>query len=374
MRIMGEGVAAASVAGTGLQSCAFPGVCVLPGGRWLVGFRGGFTKQDLPGQNGYFTWSDDQGETWSPPAAPFTPPRVEGRPGLFRTVYATALGGSRVLATLCWVDQSDPSLPFFNEETEGLLDCRIFHAISEDEGVTWSAPVLMDSTPYDVPVPVTGPALVLPHGEWVCQFELNKHYEDREPWRHSSVLMFSRDEGKTWPDHVAVSNDPDNRFFYWDQRPGLLADGRLLDLFWTYDSRKADYLNIHARMSEDHGRTWSPLWDTGVPGQPAAPVQLPDGKVVMVYVDRTEAPTIKARVSRDDGRTWPAESELAIARPQEAPQNVAKGSMQDSWAEMAAFSIGLPATALTKNGGVVVVYYSGTETDTTDIRWARLKP
>ena len=49
----------------------------------------------------------------------------------------------------------------------------------------------------------------------------------------------------------------------------LLPDGRLLDLFWTYDNHVAAYLNIHARASADGGRTWSALWDTGVPGQPA---------------------------------------------------------------------------------------------------------
>ncbi len=372
MRIVDQGIAAASIQGTKQQSCTFPGICVLPSGRWLLGFRGGLTKQGLPGQAAMLTWSDDQGKTWAPSSAPFTTPPIGQRPGLFRTIHPTSLGGDRVLASLCWVDQSDPTLAFFNEETEGLLDARIFHAISEDGGETWSEPVLMDSTPFRVPVPTTGPLLVLPNGEWACQFELNKHYNDPEPWRHSSVLMFSADQGHTWPEHSIASNDPANRFFYWDQRPSVLSDGKIFNVFWTYDSREAKYLNMHARSSADSGRTWSALWDTGVPGQAAPVVELAGGLLALVYVDRTEEPVIKVRTSTDGGKAWPDDTELVIARPQAATQNTAKTSMQDAWAEMSNFSIGLPHTARTNDGDLLVVYYSGPETDQTGIEWARI--
>ena len=82
-------------------------------------------------------------------------------------------------------------------------------------------------------------------GERVCQFETNKPYYDTTPWVHQSVLMFSRDAGRTWPRHTVVTRDP--RIFYWDQRPQVLPDGRILDLFWTYGNAAAAYLNIHAR-------------------------------------------------------------------------------------------------------------------------------
>jgi len=309
---------------------------------------------------------------WSDPVRPFDPPAIDGRPGLFRAAYPTALGGDRVLATLYWVDHSDPSLPFFNEETEGLLDSRIFLAQSSDGGLTWADPALVDTAPFNIPTPITGPVLVLPSGEWACQFELNKPYYDRSEWRHSSVLMFSRDEGKTWPSHAIVSSDPENRIFYWDQRPGVLADGTILDVFWTFDRKAAAYLNIHARSSADGGRTWSDLWDTGVPGQPAAPVSLPDGRIAMVYVDRTASPVIKLRVSKDRGRTWPNETEMIVYQAEVASQTKAKSTMQDAWAEMGKFSVGLPATAPLPDGDVLVVYYAGPATDQTDIQWARV--
>ena len=164
----------------------------------------------------------------------------------------------------------------------------------------------------------------------------------------------------------------DTRIFYWDQRPGILADGWILDLFWTYDNQAAVYLNILARESLDHGRTWSELWDTGVPGQPALPISLPDGRIAMVYVDRTGAPVIKMRISSDLGRTWLDSTEIVLYQTSPMSQTWEKKSMQDAWAEMAKFSVGLPATALLKNGDVLVVYYAGPDTDQTDIKWVRI--
>jgi hypothetical protein len=372
LKIVGKGIVVRGEPGTDRQSCAFSQVAVLPTGRWLVSWRTAPTKGGNAGQRVLFSFSDDEGRTWSAPAAPFVPPTVSGSPGRFRALAFTALGGSRALATLLWVDDSDPSLPYFNEQTEGLLDSRILFAESADGGRTWSPPTLMDTSPFNVPTPITGPVLRLPDGEWICQFETNKPYFDTAKWVHSSVMMFSRDGGRTWPRHSVVTRHP--TIFYWDQRPQVLAEGRILDLFWTYDNAAACYLNIHARESRDTGRTWSELWDTGVPGQPAPAVELPDGRLLMVYVDRTSAPAIRARISRDGGRTWPADTQFSIYESELATQTRTKAAMADAWSEMAVFSVGLPAAAALPSGDVLVVYYAGPETDRTNVEWARVRP
>jgi hypothetical protein len=372
LNIVAKGIVVRGETGTGRQSCAFPQVAVLPTGRWLVSCRAGPTKGGNAGQHVLFSFSDDEGLTWGAPAALFVPPPVAGRPGLFRTLAFTALGGSRVLATFSWVDHSDPSLPFFNEQTEGLLDSRILFAESADGGGTWSPPRLMDTSPFNVPTPTTGPVLRLPDGELICQFETNKAYYDTTPWVHSSVLMFSRDGGLTWPRHSIVTRHP--TIFYWDQRPQVLSGGRIFDLFWTYDNQTACYLNIHACESRDAGQTWSELWDTGVPGQPAPVVELPDGRLLMVYVDRTTATAIRARFSRDGGRTWTSDTQFSIYESKLATQTRTKAAMADAWSEMGKFSVGLPATAVLPGGDVLVVYYAGPETDRTDVEWARLRP
>lgn len=370
--IIGEGIVFASDAAGGLPSKAFSSVCVLPSGRWLAACRTAPRKTEMRGQHVTLSFSDDEGMHWSAPVAPFLPPPFEGKPGLFHSAYLTALGRDEVLAALMWIDHSDPDADFFNKVTEGLLETRIFFARSSDGGVTWGLPCPIDTAPFTIPTPLTGPVLLGQNGEWICQFELNKHYDDLTEWRHSSVLMFSHDEGVSWPEFSIASNDPDNKIFYWDQRPRIAGDGGILDVFWTYDNAQTKYLNIHARRSPDGGKTWSSFWDTGVPGQPAPPVFLSDGRIAMVYVDREAKPILKLRLSDDGGKTWPQTFERDLFRIDGSTQTVGKNSMQDAWAEMGAYSLGLPTTALLPDGDILVVFYAGRQTDQTDVRWIRI--
>jgi hypothetical protein len=376
MQIIAQGIVAHSQPGTGRQSCAFPGVCVTPSGRWLVTFRAGPTKAGMQGQRPLICWSDDAGATWSEPTAPFQPIRHRGTPGSFRTAYVTALSDGTLIAAICWVDDTDPARPFFNEETEGLLDTRICISRSDDNGVHWSPCEFVDTAPIDEPAPLTGAILNQGSGEdgdlLACQFELNKHYLDTTPWNHRSVLLLSGDSGRSWPDHVITSEVGDGSVFYWDQRPAVVGDGELLDLFWTFDRASGVYLNIHARRSQNQGRDWSSLWDTGVPGQPAPAVRLADGRLVMVYVDRTAAPAIKVRTSDDDGHDWPDASELTLFAHDVSQDLSQPGDMQTAWNEMYDFALGLPTTVLLSGGDVLVVFYAGSSGDETSIHWQRL--
>ena len=374
LKIVNQGIAVHSAHGTDRQSCAFPQIAVLPTGRWICGFRASRTKSGSEGQHSALAVSDDAGASWSEPISPFTAPAVEGGAGQFRSVAFTSLGGTDVLATLYWVDHSDPALPFYNETTQGLLDSRIYLARSSDGGMGWTVPVSVDTSPYHLPTPITGPVLLLPDGQWACQFELNKHYYDTTPWHHAAILKFSADQGRTWPDHVVAAQDPENRIFYWDQRPQVMADGSILNYFWTYDTATGTYLDIRGRRSADSGRTWSEMWDIGLPGQPARPVPLPGGRVGLIYVDRTGSPLIKMRVSTDGGRSFPAATELVLYDSALSAQMRNRATMQDAWSDMFKFSVGLPAPAVLPGGDVLVVYYAGPEPDTTDIRWVRVAP
>ena len=374
MKIIDQGTVCSFPQGSKNQSNAFAKISVTSTGRWICGFRSASSKQGCAGQQAALSYSDDQGQSWTGPIMPFVPEPVNGKPGNFRCAMVTEINPSELLAVVAWVDQSDPTLPFFNEETEGLLDMYIFFSRSYDDGETWSKPEIMDTTPYNMPTPTTGPVLVMPNGKLACQFELNKHYYEEKPWVHHSVLMFSSDNGKTWPEYSQANDDSNNMTIYWDQRPNVVSPERVLNLFWTYDKTTESYLNIHASESLDSGHTWSPMWDTQVPGQPAPPISLPDGTIAMVYIDRTDIPTIKMRISPDGGHTWPAETELEIYRHDGKSQTVANLDMTEAWAEMGAFSVGLPETAALPNGDILVSYYAGPTTDCTAVKWARIGP
>ncbi len=374
LKIVDRGTVFSGEFGTDRQSCTFPGVCVLSDGSWVCTFRAAPMKAALADQKVLVTWTENDGGKWSSPATPFVPPSRNGKVGSFRTGYLTETSGGFLLSILCWVDQSSPNLPFFNEKTEGLLDTRICISQSTDKGSTWSEPEFIDTHPFECPTPITGPLLEVGKNLVACQFELNKGYEDSKPWLHKSILLFSSDRGKSWSHHSVVSEDPKGKLFYWDQRPGVLMDGRILELFWTFDRENEIYRNIHARQSTDNGSAWSDIWDTGIPGQPAAPVSLRDGSVAMVYVDRTGPPTIKVRVSQDGGHTWEMGLEVILWETQVAAGGLNRTTMNEAWTEMSDFAVGLPSTAPLANGDVLVVFYAGDETDFTSIHWVRLAP
>lgn len=365
-----DGKIAGGAEGSDLSSCTFPGICVLPGGHMIASFKGSPLKGPLAGENGYLCYSDDGGETWSDPIMPlpeaFT---YKGRAASFRGIYATHLEGARVLAVTPVVYEDAGGTPYFNHETEGILDTDIFFTHSDDEGRSFGTPERMDTSPFIQPTPLTGPVIRNPDGSLVCQFELNKTYYDLNPWVHSSVLTFSRDGGCTWGGATAITRHPS--IYYWDQRIGIMDDGRLLNLFWTFDREKAEYLTIHACDSADGGRTWSSLWDTGLPGQPGAPADIGNGRVAVIYIDRTGSPRIEVKISEDGGRTFLPET-LTIYDSGLQKQEYKKSGMDDAWDEMGAFSVGHPNLIMLPSGVLYAYYYAGPHTDRTDIRWTKI--
>lgn len=372
LRIIDCGTIVMGREGTDASSIVFPSLAVLPSGRWLAGVRAAPVKSENHRQHALLTWSDDEGRSWREPFDPFPPLTIDGRHGLIRLAAPTALGGSRVLAALCWVDYSQPDRVFFNEN-EGLLDTRILLSRSEDDGASWSPAELVDTAPFRMPVPLTGPPLLLRGGTLALQFELNKAYDDLRPWEHHSVLLFSDDGGRSWPRHAVTSAHPLNAVFYWDQRPAQLPDGRLLDLFWSLDRRTNQYIDIQACASDDDGATWSAMWGTGVPGQPGPAFPLPGGRIGMVYIDRTATPTVKVRASADGGRSWPRETELVVHVAEPPRKSWQLASMQDAWSEMYEFAAGHPSAVALPDGDILISYYAGPRTDLTGAHWARLR-
>lgn len=374
LRIDAHGTVVSSQPGTDCQSHMAAWCCVLPSGRWLVSYRAARDKNNTL-QRVMLTWSDDEGKSWSKPFTPFADRKVSGKFGQFRAMACTALGGQQLVAALWWVDASEPHKPFFNEKTEGIFDSYLFIARSEDGGVHWTEPQRVDAERFDkFPCPMTGPILVFPSGEWAAQFEPNRPYDDGTVAHHyMPAFIFSRDAGKTWGGAVQPQIDPQHVICYGDQRPSVLDDGTLIDFFWTFNTATGKFLNIHAASSRDSGRTWSPMWDTGVVTQPGPARSLPDGRIALVYVDRTGSPAIKLRVSDDGGRTFPAETELTLHQPGLASQSRDKQNIKEMWDELQKlYSIGLPHMEKLPNGDLLVVFYSGPKTDETDIRWVRV--
>lgn len=370
MQITATGVLAAGTPGTARAILTFGQVVVLADGALLATCRTGSTK-DSADETVEFYRSIDGGATWSQPWRPFGPVEVEGLAGTIKICYLTPLLPNRLLAAAMWIDRTTyPDQPLFNATTEGCLPMHILLAESSDQGASFS-PWRKVPLPAEIgPASLTSPILQLANGSLAMSIETNKHYLDTSRWDQKAVFFHSDDQGLTWGAPTIASYDPTNRIFNWDLRCGVAPDGRVVTFAWTYDTVTTRYLNIQRRLSHDHGHTWSAAEDIGVTDQAAHPAILPDGRTVLVWVDRFQTHSIRARLAANVAAPFDPASEVVIyTHPQAAKQDDNTGELL---AEMGLWSFGLPYAEALPDGDVLVLYYAGTN-QKMDIHWARLR-
>ncbi len=372
MKIISRGIVNSGVEGTARAVSTVASFLALPDGTWLAGYRIGSTK-DCDDEQIEFRRSRDEGATWSEPEVPFQPPTIDGANGSIRCAYCTPLSDGRLILAAMWIDQTTyPGKPLFNDETEGCLPMRILVAESGDAGKSWST-FRSVPLPADIgPPSLTNPIIRFPNGRLALSIETNKTYLDTSRWYQRVVYVYSEDEGQTWGEPMTTCQDPTARIFHWDQRAGVWPDGRLATFSWTYDRETARYLNIQRRISNDEGATWTEPDDLGITDQASHPAVLPDGRVVLAWVDRFQSRSIRARVAKAIDARFVADSEVVLFQQQEPAESViGEGNTGELLSEMGLWTFGLPYAAPLPNGDVVVVFYQGTHS-CMDCHWARL--
>lgn len=371
MDMIETGILVRGVQETARAIMTFGHVLVLADGIVLATCRAGTTK-DSPDETIEFFRSHDGGRTWPESWRPFGETRVDGLFGSLKHCYLTELAPGHLLAASMWVDrESYPGQGLFNAETEGCLAMAILLAESTDGGQTWSAWRKVPMPGEIGPPSLTNPVLKLADGSLALSIETNKHYHDRSKWYQKVVFFHSTDLGQTWSSPVVVGFDPTGRIYNWDQRCGVAPDGRIVTFNWTYDTETTRYLNIHRRISSDNGHTWSAAEDLGFADQAAHPAILPDGRIVLPWVDRFHTHSIRARLASSIDAPFDPASEVVIyTHGKAAKQDDNTGELL---AEMSLWTFGLPYSETLPNGDVLVVYYAGTE-KAMDIHWARLRP
>ena len=377
MKIIETGILSRGVVGTARATLTFPSVVPLSNGALLATCRAGSTK-DSDDETIEFYHSLDGGRTWSEPRRCFESPALnpyDGVRGSLKVCYLTELSPGHLIAASLWIDrQTYPGQPLFNPETEGCLPMAILLAYSHDFGDTWT-PWRAVPMPADIgPPSLTSPIMKLADDTLAMSIETNKHYHDSSRWYQRVVLFHSTDLGQTWGEPVTASQDPTGRIFNWDQRAGVAPDGRIVTFLWTYDSETLTYLNIHRRLSSDGGQTWLPAEDLGFTDQAAHPAILPDGRVVLAWVDRFKTHSIRARLAPSVEGDFDPGTEVVIYSHRATAAHDSTGD-DDTGAllvEMSLWTFGLPYAEALPDGDVIVLYYAGTES-VMDIYWARLR-
>ncbi len=366
MRIVDSGVLSRSVPGTDRANLTFPAVLSKSDGTLIATWHSGTTK-DCADEVIEVSRSTDLGRTWSTPGRPFDSPKLHGVRGTVKIVYLTELSPGRLIAASMWIDREThpDATGLFNPETEGCVPMYILLADSEDGGKSWSSWREVPMPEMIGPASLTNPIMQLADGTLVMTIENNKHYHDASKWYQRVVSFHSTDQGRTWGEPVTIGFDPTGLIFNWDLRAAVAPDDKIGTFAWTYNTETESYLNIHRRVSADGGQTWSAPEDIGVTDQAAHPAVLPDGRVVLPWVDRFQDQAVKARVAPSIDGAFDPETEVTLYA-HEAPADDPRGALGFS-----VWSFGLPFAEALSDGTVLVVYYAGTET-AMDIHWARL--
>lgn len=349
---------------------------VLADGSLLASYSIGSTK-DSDDLTVELRRSRDGGATWGDPIAPFET-TVLGRRGSLKFAPITRLDGDHLIIVVLWIDrEAYPGQPLFNPETEGCLPMAILLADSYDAGRTWT-PWRSVPMPPDVGPPSLTNAIVrFPSGRLVLSVETNKNYLDASPWFQRVVHLWSDDGGATWSAPTTVVADPTGRIANWDQRGAVAADGRLVSFAWIHDFEAVAYRNIRRRISADEGRSFGEPTDLGVADQPGHPAILPDGRVVLAWVDRFGSKSIRARVAASIDAPFDAESEIVLfdataAASAGSNPGSSGGTTGGALVDMQAWSYGLCHVDTLPNGDVGVVHYAPGSAGGIEVRWVRL--
>ena len=178
MRILDRGtIFDATAAPPERRFCTVPSLVRLENGRLVAALRAGSSK-DAADEDTPVLVSDDEAAAWrlTFPGFGDLPP---GR-GRIRAASLTPLGGNRLVACLTWVDRSDPALPLFDPQTEGILPTRTLLAVSEDAGESWAVLGEVPLAPHKG-YAITGAILPLRDGRMALPYEAWKEWGTRLP-------------------------------------------------------------------------------------------------------------------------------------------------------------------------------------------------
>jgi hypothetical protein len=282
----------------------WPTLCRRANGQLIVTASGGREAHVCPFGRVEMITSDDEGKTWSWPRTLIDGPIDDRDSGVLETAKGTLL--VTTFTSLAY----EPTLAKANQEKKwdharlaewNAVNARlpaearkkelgVWIIRSTDGGVTWSAR-------YD--------ALVnSPHGP-IQLSDGRLLYAGKDLWREGERVGVceSTDDGQSWRWLADIApRDGDKHSEYHELHAVETADKRIIVHIRNHNATN-DRETLQCE-SADGGKTWSRPKSIGVWGLPSHLVKLRDGRLVMTYGHRRAPLGNQARVSTDHGRTW----------------------------------------------------------------------
>lgn len=316
------------------------------------------------------TRSTDGGKTWVQQGL-LHDPEGDDRPYSYHGPFVTRLAdGTLVVNAIRW-DRSDPAKPLFNEKTGGILPAETILLRSTDGAATWSGPQVV-ALPDGMVITPSCPIVVLADGRWLHAFDEWHSFDAPGPYKPRTVGLFSSDAGLTWGDPVAFADGAPSGKGHWHGKIIRLRDDRLFTLFWSAETGPQAALPLYYCLGTADGREWTTPAPTNIPGQTNWPVELADGRMVVLYTVRdTEPPGFFAAYSEDGGKTWDLDGQVMVWDAT-GRDKIGVSAPDDYPRSHDTIAYGAPTATVLDNGDVFCSFWC-TELSTTHIRCARLR-
>jgi sialidase-1 len=172
------------------------------------------------------------------------------------------------------------------EQRKALLDCWMLRSA---DGITWSAP-------YRVPVNSPHGPIALKDGRLL--------YAGKKLWAGGSIgVCESKDDGVSWRWLATIpTRTGDTLDNYHELHAVEATDGRIIVQIRNHNpANKGETLQCESR---DGGKSFSAPRSIGVWGLPSHLLKLRNGALVMTYGYRRSPMGNLARMSKDHGQTW----------------------------------------------------------------------
>ncbi|MDA7881460.1 glycoside hydrolase [Akkermansiaceae bacterium] len=265
-------------------------------GQLLVVCSGGREQHVCPFGRVEMQRSDDDGASWSFPRTLYDGPIDDRDAGVVETAkgsllvttftslaYASHLPKDDRRASWLAAHHRIPEKERNNELGEWMIR-------STDGGITWSerSPSIVNS----------------PHGPTQLSDGRLLH-AGKKLWSEGKEVGVceSRDDGKSWQWLAAIhTREGDHHKDYHELHAVEAGDGTIIVQIRNHN--KANFREILQCESKDGGQTWTTPHAIGVWGLPSFLTRLRDGRLLMTYGYRRKPFGNQARLSEDHGQTW----------------------------------------------------------------------
>lgn len=262
-------------------SCSrFPGAVRLSDGKLVILYDDG-ENCDSVRHEMRIAFSGDNGRSWQDGGVMYDQKALHLEHIFTENCKPVAAGDGKLVSV---------GFGFLRDEPElGLADYAIKHghfpesyntvSVSCDGGKSWSLPEFIQHG-FDTALELSGPALWCAGEDELLvfgpPFVLSGHPQ-------KGVCLASGDMGKTWDERGTFFTS--SSVAPWEVRSLREPSGRIWLVMWAYDFKEQRHLNNFLVFSDDNGRSWSEVLDSGIRGQ-AANLFTAGGRKFLLYTLR----------------------------------------------------------------------------------------